>query len=81
MKTYNVQLTKDEIDHIMTSFDMFATAGLRKDGVQLEDSINTKLALALQSDGIDNEIETVDIEFEDLDDMTIEDEVYPDGDE
>lgn len=81
MKTYNVQLTEDEIDHIMTSFDMFGTATLRKDGVQLEDSINAKLARALMTEGTENEIENVDVEFEDLDDMTIEDEVYPDGDE
>ena len=70
-KTYIVELTKDEIDHIMTSFDMFGTATLRKDGVALEDSINEKLAKALKSGTINNESE----------EYTLEDEVYPDGEE
>ena len=73
---YTVQLTKDEIDHILTSFDMFGTATLRKDGVALEDSINEKLTLALQR----KDIQSFNME-ENSNDYTLEDEVYPDGEE
>ena len=70
-KTYTVELTKDEIDHILTSFDMFGTATLRKDGVALEDSINEKLTKALMNGTTNNE----------SGEYTLEDEVYPDGEE
>ena len=73
---YTVQLTKDEIDHILTSFDMFGTATLRKDGVALEDSINEKLTLALQR----KDTQSFNME-ENSNDYTLEDEVYPDGEE
>lgn len=73
---YAVQLTKDEIDHILTSFDMFGTATLRKDGVALEDSINEKLTLALQR----KDTQSFNME-ENSNDYTLEDEVYPDGEE
>ena len=73
---YTVQLTKDEIDHILTSFDMFGTATLRKDGVALEDSINEKLTLVLQR----KDTQSFNME-ENSNDYTLEDEVYPDGEE
>ena len=73
---YAVQLTKDEIDHILTSFDMFGTATLRKDGVALEDNINEKLTLALQR----KDTQSFNME-ENSNDYTLEDEVYPDGEE
>ena len=73
---YTVQLTKDEIDHILTSFDMFGTATLRKDGVALEDSINEKLTLALQR----KDTQSFNME-ENSNEYTLEDEVYPDGEE
>ena len=50
METFTVKLTKDEINHILESFDYFGTATLCENGVQLEDSINEKLTKALESE-------------------------------
>lgn len=52
METFTVKLTKDEINHILDSFDYFGTATLCENGVQLEDSINEKLTKALESENV-----------------------------
>ena len=46
---YNVSLTKEEIEYIMEAFDIFPTINsYGGNAVKIEDSINAKLAAALE---------------------------------
>lgn len=82
METFTVKLTKDEINHILDSFDYFGTATLCENGVQLEDSINEKLAKALESENVVEINMPDDFKIEQIDEnenITNEEEVVNDN--
>ena len=82
METFTVKLTKDEINHILDSFDYFGTATLCENGVQLEDSINEKLTKALESENVVEINMPDDFKIEQIDEnknITNEEEVVNDN--
>jgi len=78
MDEYNISLTKEEIEYILEAFDIFPTINsYGGNAVKIEDSINAKLSSALERE----KVQDFNFGSENPKNYTLEDEVYPDGED